>query len=198
MITYLKGILAEKSPTQAIVDVGGVGYEILIPLSSYDQLPAVDASVHILTHHHIREDAQVLFGFITGNEREMFKRLLDVNGIGPRLALAVLSGLSVRELKTAIVQGDHKRLNGISGIGKKTAERIIIELRDKISTGEAFEAVSGTGDLLPGEVRLRDAVMALISLGYKQVNALKLVRKAAENSDPDASVEDLVKRSLAG
>lgn len=198
MIEFLKGTLVEKVPTRAVVDVGGVGYEVLIPLSSFDQLPNADSPVKILTHHHVREDAQTLFGFVTAEERDMFKRLLDVNGIGPRLALSVLSGLSVRELKAAIVQGDNKRLNGISGVGKKTAERIVIELRDKITDGEALEAVAGAEDSLPGETRIRDAVMALIALGYKQADALALVKKAAETCDPSAGVEELIKRSLSG
>lgn len=197
MITFLQGILVEKSPARAVVNVGGVGYEVLIPLSSFDRLPPADADVKILTYHHVREDAQVLFGFVTDAERNMFDRLLDVSGIGPKLALSVLSGLSVREIKVAIVAGDSKRLSGISGIGKKTAERIVVELKDKITAGEALEATSGADESMPGDVRIRDTVMALISLGYKQVDALKMARAAAEQAGPDAGLEDLIRRSLS-
>ena len=197
MITFLQGMLAEKEPSRAVINVGGVGYEVWIPLSSYDRLPPVDAEVKLLTYHHVREDAQVLYGFAAEAERDLFNRLLDVSGIGPKLALAVLSGMSVREVKAAIVAGDSKRLSGISGIGKKTAERIVVELKDKISAGEALEATAGADDAMPGDQRLRDTVLALVSLGYKQVDALKMARAAAELAGPDAPVEDLIRRSLA-
>ena len=197
MITFLQGILVDKIPTCAVINVGGVGYEVFIPMSSFDRLPAVEAEVKLLTYHHVREDAQSLFGFYTEAERNLFDRLLSVSGIGPKLALAVLSGMSVREIKTAIVSGDIKRLSGISGIGKKTAERMIVDLKDKISAGEALEAAAGIDDSMPGDVRLRDTVMALISLGYKQADALKMARTAADLAGPDAAVEDLIRRSLS-
>lgn len=197
MITFLQGVLVEKEPARAVINVGGVGYEVLIPLSSYDRLPMAENSVKLLTYHHVREDAQILYGFATDAERDMFNRLLSVSGVGPKLALTALSGLSVRELKISIVGADIKRLSGISGIGKKTAERIVVELKDKISSGEALEATAGVDESMPGEIRLRDTVMALISLGYKQVDALKLARAAAEKLGPDAPVEDLIRGSLA-
>jgi Holliday junction DNA helicase RuvA len=197
MITFLQGILVEKEPDRAVINVGGVGYEVLIPLSSYDRLPMAESPVKLLTYHHVREDAQILYGFATEAERDMFNRLLSVSGVGPKLALTALSGLSVRELKVSIVGADIKRLSGISGIGKKTAERLVVELKDKFSAGEALEATAGVDEAMPGEVRLRDTVMALISLGYKQVEALKLARAAAEKLGPDAPVEDLIRRSLA-
>ena len=197
MITFLQGTLVEKEPDRAVINVGGVGYEVLIPLSSYDRLPMAESPVKLLTYHHVREDAQILYGFATEAERDMFNRLLSVSGVGPKLALTALSGLSVRELKVSIVGADIKRLSGISGIGKKTAERMVVELKDKFSAGEALEATAGVDETMPGEVRLRDTVMALISLGYKQVEALKLARAAAEKLGPDAPVEDLIRRSLA-
>lgn len=196
MITFLQGLLAEKSPTRAVVNVGGVGYEVFIPLSSFDRLPPDEAPVTILTYHHVREDAQLLYGFMTADERDMFTRLLDVSGIGPRLALSVLSGLSVREIKSAIVNGDAKRLSGISGIGRKTAERILVELKDKITPGEALEAVSGE-EGGGGDVRIRDAVMALVALGYKQADALKMARAAVEQVDAGAGVEEIIRRALS-
>ncbi|HMO52125.1 MAG TPA: Holliday junction branch migration protein RuvA [Kiritimatiellia bacterium] len=196
MITFLQGVLVEKAPSRAVLNVGGVGYEVFIPLSSYDRLPPPDAPVTLLTYHHIREDQQSLFGFATEAERDMFERLLDISGVGPKLALSVLSGLSVRELKASIVEGNTKRLSGISGIGKKTAERIVVELKDKISAGEALEATAG-GEVSPDDLRLRDAVMALVALGYKQADALKMARVAAEQAGPKAPVEEVIRRSLA-
>ena len=197
MITFLQGILAEKAPARAVINVGGVGYEVLIPLSSYDRLPPPEAPVKLLTFHHVREDAQQLFGFMSEEERDMFDRLLDVSGIGPKLALAALSGMSVREIKMSIIAGDSKRLSGISGIGKKTAERIVVELKDKITAGEALEATAGADAATGNDVRLRDTVMALIALGYKQADALKLARTATEQAGPDAGVEELVRRALS-
>ncbi len=196
MITFLQGNLVEKSPARAVIAAGGVGYEVLIPLSSYDRLPSPEHPVKLLTYHHVREDAELLFGFGTQTERLMFERLLDISGIGPKLALAVLSGLSVRDIKTAIVEGDTKRLSSISGIGRKTAERIVVELKDKISAGEALEALAGA-DATPADHRIRDAVKALIALGDKQVDALTKVRAAAEAVGPEAGVEDLIRRALA-
>lgn len=196
MITFLEGALVEKDPTRVVVSVGGVGYEVFIPLSSYDRLPAAGAACRLLTYDHVREDVHALYGFLTGDERTMFLRLLDISGIGPRTALTALSGLSVRDLKAAIVQADVKRLSSISGIGKKTAERIVVELRDKLGAGEAMEAVAGAPET-PETMRLRDAVLALISLGYKQPDAQKLAREAVAGMKPSATVEEIVRRALA-
>src|SRR5207248_5158735 len=145
MITFLDGKLVSALPTQAIVNVGGVGYEVLIPLSSYDKLPAVGQPVHILTHLHVREDAHILYGFVTAPERDLFRLLVNhVSGIGPKLALAVLSGMSVNNFKTAVVNNDVASLSKISGLGKKTAERIVLELKDKVGVAAAWEAASAT------------------------------------------------------
>lgn len=195
MITFLEGILEEKQPGRAVINVGGVGYEVLVPLSSFDRLPPEGAKTRILIYHHITEVSQVLFGFATDDERRMFTLLLGVSGVGPKIAVSALSGLSVREIKTALIESDVKRLSSISGIGKKTAERIIVELRDKFSSGEALEAVVGSDDL-PGDVRLRDAALALISLGYKQDDARKMVK--ALKLEAATSVEDLVRMALTG
>src|SRR5205085_10841451 len=133
MITFLAGNLNTALPTQATVDVNGVGYEVLIPLSSYDKLPPVGQPVRILTHLHVREDAQILYGFMTAAERDLFRLLVNhVSGIGPKLALAVLSGMSVSTFKGAVVNADIASLSKISGLGKKTAERIVLELKDKL------------------------------------------------------------------
>jgi len=196
MIIFLEGALVEKDPTRIVLSVGGVGYEVFIPLSSYDKLPSSGDSCRVLTYDHVREDTHALYGFLTPEEREMFLRLMDVSGIGPRLALTALSGLSVRELKAAVVRGDIARLSSVSGIGKKTAERIVLELRDKIGEGEAMEAV--TAGASPEEsTRMRDAMLALISLGYKQAEAQKMVKDVVKTLGPDASVEETVRKALA-
>lgn len=199
MITFLQGTIVEKQPTRVVLDVGGVGYEVLIPLSSYDRLPAKNESCRILTYDYVREDNHLLFGFMTKEERRMFLLLMGTSGIGPKLALSALSGLSVRELKAAVVEGDVKRLSSISGIGRKTAERIVVELRDKIGTGEALEAVSGAKEMSKDDMKVRDAVLALIALGYKQDVARKMVAGAVrEGGAGDIGVEDIIKRALGG
>ena len=136
MITFLEGKIDSKQPARLVMNVGGIGYEVLIPLSTYDKLAREGESMRILTHHYVREDTQTLFGFATEAERQMFLLLLGISKIGPKIALSVLSGLNARELKRAVVEGDKKRLSSISGIGPKMAERMILELKDKISAGE--------------------------------------------------------------
>jgi len=195
MITFLQGTLIEKTPERAVINVSGVGYAVNIPLTSYEKLPESGSPVKVLTYYHVREDAHLLFGFATEDERSMFERLLGVSGIGPKTALTALSGMSVRELKASIVGADIKRLSSISGIGKKTAERIVVELKDKITAGEALEEVAGT-ESLPEDGRLRDTILALVSLGYKQADALSMSRIAAEKAGPGAAVEDLIKAAL--
>jgi len=193
MITFLRGNLVEKQPTRTVLDVGGVGYEILIPLSSFDRLPSVGDSCFIHTIDHVREDRHQLFGFMTEVERDMFILLSGINGIGPKLALSALSGLSVRDIKAAVVEGDVKRLSSISGVGKKMAERMVVELRHKISAGDALEAVAGT-DSMP---YLRDAIMALVALGYKQDKAHDMVRKVTTKHPDISSVESIIKLALS-
>ncbi|MGD9874554.1 MAG: Holliday junction branch migration protein RuvA [Kiritimatiellia bacterium] len=193
MIAFLEGKLVTKNPTSIVLDVHGVGYEVLIPLSSFDRLPAPDQNCKILTYHLIREDAHLLYGFITQAERELFERLMSVNGVGPKLALSALSSLSVRDFKKAVLERDVKRLSSISGVGKKTAERLVVELSDKFSEGEAAEALAGeTGS--PVHQNARDAMMALIALGYKQMDAAKMIGRVAPAAD--TSVEDIVRRAL--
>lgn len=197
MITFLEGTLIEKQPGRAVLNVGGVGYEVLIPLSSFERLPPEGAACKVLTYHHVREDAQELFGFATEQERRLFLLLYSVNGVGPKTALGVLGGLSVREIKTAIAEGDVKRLSSVKGLGRKTAEKIIVDLKDKLTDGEVLEAVSGAEPSSPEEMRTRDAVLALISLGYKQADALKMIKDVLPKISAGVSVEDLVRRALA-
>ncbi|MDD4871809.1 MAG: Holliday junction branch migration protein RuvA [Kiritimatiellae bacterium] len=197
MITFLEGKLVEKQPTRIVIDVNGVGYEVFIPLSSYDRLPAVNEVVKVLTYDHVREDAHLLFGFVTDAERKMFIMLMSVSGIGPKLAMSVLSGMSVKEIKLAVISGDVKRLSSISGIGRKTAERMIVELRHKIGEADALEVVAGAEELPEDDMKIRDAIMALIALGYKQTDARKMVMNMLRGKDTSSmTVEEIVKKAL--
>jgi Holliday junction DNA helicase RuvA len=197
MITFLNGRLTSALPTQAIIDVGGVGYEVLIPLSSYDKLPAPGQPVHILTHLHVREDAHVLYGFMTAAERDLFRLLVNhVSGIGPKLSLAVLSGMTVSNFKSAVVNADITSLSKISGLGKKTAERIVLELKDKLGVVAAWEAASAAHAPTAEQSQANEAVLALIALGYKQVDAHKVVRESQEKERNIKTAEELVKVAL--
>ena len=197
MITFLRGRLVEALPTQAIVEVNGVGYEVLIPLSSFDKLPAPGGEVQILTHLTIREDAHLLYGFMTSAERELFRLLINtVSGIGPKIALNVLSGMNPVALRGAVAKGDVKALSQISGVGKKTAERIVVELKDKIGAAGAWEATSAERSLSPDDQKVNDAVLALMALGFKQPEAHEAIRAAQAVLGPQASVEDFVRASL--
>jgi holliday junction DNA helicase RuvA len=194
MIAFLDGELAEAWPTQVIICVHGVGYLAQIPLSSFEHLPPVGQRVKLLTHMVVREDAHLLFGFISAAERVLFRLLLQhVTGIGPKLALAVLSGMPVSQFKAAVVNGDVAALAKISGLGKKTAERIILELKDKVGVAAAWEAAAaGRHD---GAGKVNDALLALISLGFKQVEAQKALR---EVHTPNAiqETDELVRLAL--
>jgi holliday junction DNA helicase RuvA len=194
MIAFLDGELAEAWPTQVIVSVHGVGYLAQIPLSSFEHLPAVGQRVRLLTHLVVREDAHLLFGFLSSAERDLFRLLLQhVTGVGPKLGLAVLSGMSVSQFKSAVVQQDIAALARISGLGKKTAERIVLELKDKVGVAAAWEvAAAGRRD---GAGKLNDAVLALISLGFKQVEAQKALREVHDAGE-QLETDELVRRAL--
>ncbi len=197
MINFLHGKLVEALPTQVTVDVHGVGYEVLIPLSSFDKLPPVGSDVKLLTHLAVREDAHVLYGFMSTAERDMFRLLINtVSGIGPKIALNLLSGMNVTALRGAVANSDVKALSQISGVGKKTAERIVVELRDKIGAAGVWEAASAQRALSPADQRLNDAVLALLALGFKQVEAHDAVRGAQVVLGATATVEDLVRACL--
>jgi Holliday junction DNA helicase RuvA len=197
VITFLHGRLTHALPTQATIDVNGVGYEVLIPLSSYDRLPAAGQAIEILTHLHVREDAQTLYGFMTASERDLFRLLVNhVSGIGPKLALGVLSGMSVNNFKTAVVNSDVVLLSQISGVGKKTAERMVLELKDKVGVAAAWEAASATHAPTAEQEQANEAVLALIALGYKQVDAHKTVRVLQAKEGAGKTAEELVKMAL--
>ncbi len=187
MISFLDGKLVSALPTQATIDVGGVGYEVFIPLSSYDKLPPAGQSIRILTHLAVREDAHVLYGFMTPAARDLLRLL--------KLALAVLSGMSVTSFKAAVVNSDVAAISKISGLGKKTAERIVLELKDKLGVAAAWEAASAAHAPTPEQEQANEAVLALIALGYKQVEAHKAVRDLQEKGEAK-SAEELVKLVL--
>jgi Holliday junction DNA helicase RuvA len=196
MIAFLHGTLVDKTPSLVTLDVHGVGYEVLISLSTYDRLPATGSACRLLTYHHIREDAQILFGFEQPEEKGMFERLIGVNGIGPKMALSVLSGLTVAELSSAIAEGNIKRISSVHGIGKKTAERMIVELRDKVDPLEALAGrTAGGGDA--HSAMLRDTVLALTSLGFQQEQARKMVQAALDADPAVKDTEALLRRALS-
>ena len=199
MIHHLHGKLADALPSVAVIDVQGVGYEVLIPLSSFDRLPPVGQEVRLLTHLAVREDAHTLYGFITPTERDLFRLLIqNVSGIGPKIALGILSGLSVNAFRAAVAAQDVKALSSVSGVGRKTAERIVVELKDKIAAFGLDPTAPGTPRaVLPeSEARLADAAAALVALGFKPAEAQEAVRGAAALLGPDAPVEKLVRACL--
>ncbi len=188
MIGFLRGILAHKHPPSLLLDVGGVGYEVDAPMSTFYQLPDTGSEVTLHTHLVIRDDAHVLFGFASEAERALFRALIRVSGIGPRLALAILSGLSPDEFQRCIQQGDSSALQRLPGIGKKTAERLIIEMRDRLPDAAATDiAAGGASD------PLREASEALVALGYKPQEAERLLKQVRERA---SGVEDLIRLAL--
>lgn len=197
MITFLEGKLEEALPTQIVVNVRGVGYQVSIPLSSFDRLPAPGAEIRILTQLVVREDEHLLIGFWTHPERDLYRLLVHhVTGVGPKLALAILSGMSVENFKACVVAGDVAALSRISGVGKKTAERVVLELKDKLGVAAEWEASSAKHAPTPADTALHDAVLALITLGYKQVEAHKAVKLAVETEGATAASDALVRGAL--
>jgi holliday junction DNA helicase RuvA len=196
MIASLTGILTYKSPTEILIEVHGIGYTVSIPLSTYEKLGDLGSTVSLLTHFHIREDAMSLFGFSTEEERRLFKLLISVSGIGPRIAQSVLSGMNVEELKSHIISENVNALMAIPGVGRKTAERLIIELRDKAGKPLSESDPAGTISTTTTPLRI-EALQALTSLGYNQQiaeKAIRLVLKEVEGSF--VSLEELIKRAL--
>jgi Holliday junction DNA helicase RuvA len=197
MIAFVHGILVEAWPTQVLVDVHGVGYEVLIPLSTYEKLPPVGQQVRLLTEFVVREDAHRLYGFLTAAERDTFRLLIHtVNGIGPKIALNVLSGLSVPAFRAAVAQGDVRALSRISGVGRKTAERIVVELKDKLGGTDQGPPPAGPGTPAGSDARWQDAVLALMALGYKGPEAQMRIREVGTALGPQATVEELVRAAL--
>ena len=192
MIAYIRGTLAEKEPTRAVIEAAGVGYELFIPISTYDRLPKTGAEAKLLAWHDVREDAEVLYGFATAPEKEMFGKLTAVSGVGPKIAIAILSGSGISELSLAIASGNVKRLAAIKGVGRKTAEKICVELRDKVN---AF-ASAGADDAAPRPF-LRDAILALGALGFNEETANKMVSTALASNPSVKDTETLVRLALS-
>lgn len=193
MIARLRGTIIEAYPNRLIIDCHGVGYQVNIPISTYDHLhPTEGAKVDLRTHLQIRETAHTLYGFATEEERDVFLLLIDrVSGIGPAIAIAILSGMPVNQFKSAVVSGDSVLLSKCKGIGKKTAERIILELKDKVGVTDTWQ------DAASGQVSTEaaDAELALIALGYKQVDSRKAVRTILDK-EPTATTENLIRTAL--
>ena len=194
MIAFLRGTVLEKQPNRVVVDVHGVGYELHVPLSTYYEIGPEGAEVALRVYTHVREDALQLYGFLTDLERQLFERLIGISGIGPKLAVAVLSGVDTRELIVSVQRGDVARLTAVPGIGKKTAERIVLELKDRLPA--VAPAVIGAGaEASPGD-RLRDDLLsALQNLGYHRPQADKAV-DAAVMSTPGGSFEQALRQAL--
>lgn len=197
MIAYIRGTLAEKEPARAVVEAAGVGYELLIPLSTYDRLPATGGDVKLLAFHCVREDDEALFGFATPAEREMFAKLTDVSGVGPKLALAVLSGGSVGEISLAIASGNAKRIAAIKGVGRKTAEKICLELKDKVNALAALSETQRAGGKDASAPVLRDAILALAALGFGEETANKMVGDVIARNPDAKDTETVVRLALA-
>ncbi|MHB8734618.1 MAG: Holliday junction branch migration protein RuvA [Terriglobales bacterium] len=192
MIAFLQGELLERTPARVVVVVGGVGYELLIPVSTFSQLPAEGGQVALQVHTHVREDALQLFGFATGREKLLFEKLISVNGVGPKVALAILSGLAADDLAAAIRGNDLARLTSIPGVGKKTAERLVLELRDKLPAPAPTSAPA----TVPAGAS-EDVLSALLNLGYPRPLAEKGIARALAAGTPnqfDALFKECMKK----
>ena len=195
MIAHLRGRILEKQPTRVVVDVGGVGYDVAVPLSTFYGLGEPGAEVVLRVHTHVREDALALYGFATALELDLFDRLISISGIGPKLALAVLSGIEPPDLVGAIERGDLARLTAIPGVGKKTSERIVLELRDRLPRAHTA-AVPAGGVAADGLVVRDDLLSALMNLGYHRPLAEKAVDAALKTIGRDAGFELTLKQAL--
>ncbi len=189
MIAHLTGRLLSKAPQEVIVDVHGVGYRVMIPLSTFYRLPLEGEAVELRTHTHVREDALLLFGFLTPDEQDLFERLLGVSGVGPKVALSILSGIDAPELAEALRAGDTARLTRVPGVGRKTAERLVVELRDKMPPAP------NAPDRPPSASSKADMVSALVHLGYPQPEAERAVDRVVRE-DASLRFEDALRRAL--
>jgi len=196
VISYLEGTLVRKHPTHLILDVGGVGYMLNIPLSSYDKVGDVGRPTRVLTYLHVREDALELFGFMTEEERELFLTLISVSGVGPKLAQGILSGVSLTEFQRAIVEENVRGLIAIRGIGRKTAQRLIVELKDRFGKVVFPEGAPLTAEASREMTAVREAFGALLSLGFKDVEAQRAVDKVVREEGRELSAEEMVKKVL--
>ncbi len=197
MYHYLNGKIAEKGPTNVVLDVNGVGYEVRIPLSTFSVLPSLNETVRLFTHFVVREDLQALYGFATEEEREAFRLLISISGIGPKLAITLLSGVTLPELKRAIQERDLPVLTAVSGIGLKTAERVVVELRDKIGRAEIGAGKEIAHDASVSDQMVEDSVAALVSLGYTRPKAKEAVQKVLKlTAGKKIAVEEIIRAAL--
>lgn len=195
MIAFLRGKLIDVLPNKIILDVRDVGYEVLIPFSTFERLPLPGQEVTLQTYLQVREDAHVLYGFLTRPERDLFLLLVNnVSGVGPKLALSVLSGAHPDQFQSAVALQDIAFLSKIKGLGKKTAERIVVELKDKVGLTSTVSSSSSAGPVLdPGQKQLNDAVLALIALGYKQPDAIKAVTTIGAKNTVEETIREALK-----
>ena len=194
MIAHLKGQLTYKSPEYTIVDVNGVGYQVFTPLSTYYALPDPGQTVSLRVHTRVREDELKLFGFLTEEEQTIFQKLITINKVGPKLALGILSGMSPADLISTVMNNDAARLSTIPGVGKKTAERLTLELKDKLA--DLALEMEHHPEAAPKQGFYDDALSALVNLGYKKPEAEKALKTIYNQNGKDASLEDLIKESL--
>lgn len=196
MIARISGILIQKSVTHCVVDVHGTGYRIIVPLSTFYELPKEDQPVVLHVHTHVREDAISLYGFHTREEREVFQMMISVSGIGPKLAVNILSGIAAGELVRAVTEEDLKRLTGIPGVGKKTAERMILELKDKAAKLGRDDVTVCTVAVKTGDQVKEDALSALVNLGYKASAVKDVVDRIMREAPETPSLDQLLKQAL--
>ena len=197
MIAYVRGTLVEKGFDRVIVEAAGVGYELFISLSTYDKLPREGEDVKLLAWHCVREDDEMLFGFAAKEEREMFLKLTQVSGVGPKIALAILSGTSIGELSLAIASGNAKLIASVKGVGKKTAEKICVELKDKVNAIAALAATSKGARDDGKSLIARDAILALSALGFGEDVANKMVASVIADNPQIADVESVIRMALS-
>ena len=197
MIGRIRGVLLARQPPELLVDVNGIGYELQAPMSTFFELPATGEPVTLVTHFHVREDAQILFGFLTEAERSLFRELLKVNGVGAKMALAILSGMNPAEFRVCVMNSDQAALVRLPGIGKKTAERLIVEMRDRVEGIDLPEAVASGGHAASaqGEDPVAEATLALEALGYRPQEAARMAKKAAA---PGLGSEEIIRMALKG
>jgi Holliday junction DNA helicase RuvA len=195
MIAHLKGQLTYKSPEHTIVDVNGVGYLVFTPLSTYYALPSIGQTVSLKVHTRVREDEFKLFGFLTEEEQTIFQKLITINKVGPRLALGILSGMSPKDLLSAVMNNDYAKLSTIPGVGKKTAERLTMEMKDKLA--DMTLEMDRSTDYIPTKQGFYDdALSALLNLGYKKPEAEKALKTIYSQNGKDAGLEEIIKESL--
>lgn len=194
MLEYIKGVPTEVNPAYVVIETGGLGYMVTITVNTFTDLSNLTGEVKLLLHEVIREDAHLLFGFSTARERELFRLLIGVSGVGPNTAVLILSGMAVAELEAVITSGDHSRLKNVKGIGTKTAQRIIVDLKDKIKPS-ADVLSAGALPVMNNEV-YEEALAAMVALGFPKAQSVKVLRKVFD-AEPDIKVDRAIKRALA-